>query len=63
VLQETSDDGRLVERVAALDIGKAEVVCCVWAPGPSVPGGRTPRLASARANHGNQTEYASGTDA
>jgi transposase len=31
VLQETSDDARLVERVAALDIGKAEVVCCVRA--------------------------------
>jgi transposase len=32
VLQETQDDAQVVERVAALDIGKAEVVCCVRVP-------------------------------
>ena len=36
------DDGELIERVAALDIGKEEVVCCVRVPGkaPSGRGGR-----------------------
>lgn len=29
---ETSDDEQIIERVAALDIGKAEVVCCVRLP-------------------------------
>ena len=27
------DDEQIIERVAALDIGKAEVVCCVRVPG------------------------------
>jgi len=31
---ESSDDEQIIERVAALDIGKAEVVCCVRLPGP-----------------------------
>ncbi|MFI7221284.1 IS110 family RNA-guided transposase [Micromonospora maritima] len=35
VLQETPDDAQVVERVAALDIGKAEVVCCVRVPSPT----------------------------
>ena len=29
------DEEQLIERVAALDIGKSEVVCCVRVPGPS----------------------------
>jgi transposase len=29
VLEEDPQDGEIVARVAALDIGKAEVVCCV----------------------------------
>ena len=29
---DTDDGGEIVERVAALDIGKAEVVCCVRLP-------------------------------
>jgi hypothetical protein len=29
VLEETQDTKELIERVAALDIGKAELVCCV----------------------------------
>lgn len=32
------DDEQLIARVAALDIGKAEVVCCVRLPAPE--GGR-----------------------
>lgn len=31
---ESADDEQIIERVAALDIGKAEVVCCVRLPGP-----------------------------
>jgi transposase len=40
VLEETPDDARAVERVAALDIGKAELVCCVRLPSPSGSGRR-----------------------
>lgn len=32
------DDEQLIARVAALDVGKAEVVCCVRLPDPG--GGR-----------------------
>ena len=39
VLQETEDREEIIERVAALDIGKAELVCCVRVPGPDGPGG------------------------
>ncbi|MGH2373220.1 MAG: IS110 family transposase [bacterium] len=38
-MEETSDDHEVIERVAALDIGKAELVCCVRVPGDG-PGGR-----------------------
>jgi transposase len=31
---ESADDEQIIERVAALDIGKAEVVCCVRLPAP-----------------------------
>jgi transposase len=33
VFAESSDDEQIVERVAALDIGKAEIVCSVRLPG------------------------------
>jgi transposase len=33
LLEETAEREEIVERVAALDIGKAEVVCCVRVPG------------------------------
>jgi len=33
VLEESSDREEIIERVAALDIGKAELVCCVRVPG------------------------------
>jgi transposase len=40
VLEETQDDGVIIERVAALDVGKAEVVCCVRVPSPGGGGRR-----------------------
>jgi transposase len=46
MLQETQDgEGLVVERIAALDIGKAEVVCCVRVPGPSGKGRRAQEVA------------------
>jgi hypothetical protein len=33
VLEETEDHEQIIERVAALDIGKAELVCCIRVPG------------------------------
>ena len=33
MLEESEDGGVIIERVAALDVGKAEVVCCVRVPG------------------------------
>jgi transposase len=33
MLEEAHDDEQIIERVAALDIGKAEVVCCIRVPG------------------------------
>jgi len=32
-MQVDTDEGEIIERVAALDVGKAEVVCCVRVPG------------------------------
>ncbi len=40
MLEETRDRDELIERVAALDIGKAEVVCCVRVPSPTGSGRR-----------------------
>jgi transposase len=40
VLEETNDTEEIVQRVAALDIGKAELVCCVRVPGGGKPGRR-----------------------
>jgi transposase len=39
-MEPTSDDHEVIARVAALDIGKAEVVCCVRIPGPQSVSGR-----------------------
>lgn len=33
-MAESQDEEQIIERVAALDIGKAELVCCVRVPGP-----------------------------
>ena len=40
VLTETQDQEEIIARVAALDIGKAEVVCCVRVPQDNAPGKR-----------------------
>ena len=34
MLEQTQDEQEIIERVAALDIGKAELVCCVRVPDP-----------------------------
>ena len=40
MLEETQETEELIERVAALDIGKAELTCCVRVPSPDTPGRR-----------------------
>jgi transposase len=40
VLEEAQDSEELIERVAALDVGKAQLVCCVRVPGPERSGKR-----------------------
>jgi hypothetical protein len=40
VLRETQDTEEIIERVAALDVGKAELVCCVRVPDEDRPGRR-----------------------
>jgi transposase len=37
-LEQANDREEIIERIAALDIGKATLVCCARVPGPS--GGR-----------------------
>ena len=39
-MEEARDTGEIIERVAALDIGKAELVCCVRVPDADRPGRR-----------------------
>ena len=41
MLQETHDTEELIERIAALDIGKAELTCCVRVPSSTAPGKRS----------------------
>ena len=45
MMQETQDSEEIIERVAALDIGKAELVVCVRVPGPARPGRRSQEIA------------------
>jgi transposase len=40
VLEETHDTEEIIGQVAALDIGKAELVCCVRVPDPERSGKR-----------------------
>ena len=40
MLTQTQDSEEIIARVAALDIGKAEVVCCVRVPHEGKPGRR-----------------------
>jgi transposase len=44
VVVETDDGGQVIERVAALDIGKAEVVCCVRVPAEGGTGRRAQQV-------------------
>src|SRR5215208_3040661 len=46
MLEETEDREEIIERVAALDIGKAEVVVCVRVPSPDTPGRRAQEIAT-----------------
>ena len=44
MLQNTEDAEEIIERVAALDIGKAELVACVRVPSPDRPGTRAQEI-------------------
>jgi transposase len=46
LLEETHDTEELIQRVAALDIGKAQLVCCVRVPSPDTPGKRLQEVKS-----------------
>jgi transposase len=46
VLEETHETEEVIQRVAALDIGKAELVCCVRVPSPDTPGKRLQEVAT-----------------
>jgi transposase len=46
VLEEAHDSEELIGRVAALDIGKAELVCCARVPSPDRPGKRLQEVAT-----------------
>jgi transposase len=39
-MEVTSDDHEVIARIAALDIGKAELVCCARIPAPGPVSGR-----------------------
>jgi hypothetical protein len=41
VLEETHDRDQIIQRVAAVDVGKAELTCCVRVPGQGSSGRRT----------------------
>ncbi|MCG2623058.1 IS110 family transposase [Arthrobacter sp. I2-34] len=51
MLAESQDEERLIARVAAIDIGKAELVCCVRIPGP----GNTRRRLQEVSTHSTMT--------
>ena len=40
MLEETHDSDQIIQRVAALDVGKAELTCCVRVPGLGKSGKR-----------------------
>jgi transposase len=40
VLEEAKDTEEIIQRAAALDIGKAQLTCCVRVPSPDQPGKR-----------------------
>jgi hypothetical protein len=41
VLEETQETEEIIQRVAALEVGKAELTCCVRVPGQGGSGRRT----------------------
>lgn len=47
-MEQILDEAQIVTRVAALDIGKAEVVCCVRTPGPAGSAGSRGRMQQVR---------------
>ena len=46
MLEPTQDNEQIIERIAALDIGKAELVCCVRAPDVQAAGKRLQEVAT-----------------
>ena len=46
MLAPTQDNEQIIERIAALDIGKAELVCCVRVPDPKGSGKRLQEVAT-----------------
>jgi transposase len=48
VLKATRDNEQIIERIAALDIGKEEVVCCVRVPDPASSGKRLQEVSTHR---------------
>ncbi len=44
MLQDSEDTEEIIERVAALDIGKAELVACIRVPSPDKPGRRAQEI-------------------
>jgi transposase len=46
MLQDTVDREEIIERVAALDVGKAELVCCIRVPSPDRAGRRMQEVAT-----------------
>ncbi len=40
MLEETQETQEIIQRIAALDIGKAELVCCIRVPGAGKRGRR-----------------------
>jgi transposase len=46
LLEETQEREEIIERVAALDVGKAEVVCCVRVPAPAGRSKRAQEIAT-----------------
>src|ERR1700735_3944504 len=53
MLEETQDREEIIERVAALDIGKAELTCCVRVPRDASPGRRRQEVETCSAMTGS----------
>jgi len=48
VLEETQETAEIIQRVAALDVGKAELTCCVRVPGQAARAGGSRRSGPTR---------------